>query len=154
MNNTIQNTNNQNLLSNPNIMSNRGRPSMNLRRLFKLPRGRPAKVITQVMKLHERSSEILKDLREIKKQLRRPIIFVSSFEKDRLREKKKQLNDERKDILQKLRNFPVDQEQNIQERLRQQEERYNEQQRQEQMERERQIRNKLYLRFIPPIDPF
>ena len=113
MNNTIQNTNNQNLLSNPNIMSNRGRPSMNLRRLFKLPRGRPAKVITQVMKLHKRSSEILKDLREIlkdlreiKNQLRRPIIF----EKDRLREKRKQLKDERKDILQKLRNFPVEQE--------------------------------------------
>ena len=69
MNNTIQNTNNQNLLSMPNIMSNRGRPSMNLRRIFKLPKGRPAKIITQVMKWHERSSEILEDLREIKKQL-------------------------------------------------------------------------------------
>ena len=106
------------------------------------------------MKWHERSSEILEDLREIKKQLWRPIIFVSSFEKDRLREKRKQLKDERKDMLQKLRNFPVEQEQNIQERLRQQEKRYNEQQRQEQIERERQIRSKLYLRFIPPIDPF
>ena len=94
-------------MSQSNIMSQRGRPSMNLRRLFKLPKGRLAKIITQVMKWHERSSEILEDLREIKKQLRRPIIFVSSFEKDRLREKRKQLKDERKDMLQKLRNFPV-----------------------------------------------
>ena len=94
-------------MSQSNIMSQRGRPSINLRRLFKLPKGRPAKIITQVMKWHERSSEILEDLREIKKQLWRPIIFVSSFEKDRLREKRKQLKDERKDMLQKLRNFPV-----------------------------------------------
>ena len=62
MNNTIQNTNNQNLLSNPNIMSSQ-----------RSQRGRPRKEITQLMKWLKRSSEILKDLREIKKQLRNSI---------------------------------------------------------------------------------
>ena len=32
-------------MSQSNIMSQRGRPSINLRRLFKLPKGRPAKII-------------------------------------------------------------------------------------------------------------
>ena len=133
----------------------RGRPrkeDLGISSLFKMQtrptRGRPKKQLTEIQKLQQRSSVILAELRDIRKKKKQK--GLNKTVKNYLVYLINELKQERKDILNKIQNIPIEQEEVIQQRLSQQEERYTEQQRQE---RERLLLKKLYLRFIPPKDP-